>query len=397
MNNIYSDYKRIDGETDQQFEIRCYKQKLMYNDITWVQLARILNEELGLNHTESRYRKKCYSITITDTEEHDEITIAENQLKNLLMEIKKEKIKLADERTQNNALIRRMAREDTIREIAREYAQVMCDKKILNHTPITINKDSSKIGILMLSDWHYGLQIENVFNTYNENVFISRINRLKDEVTRIIKENKLEYLHVVNLSDLIAGRIHLSIRLQSRCDVISQTMMVSETLAELLNYFSCLCTVYYHDVLDNHSRLEPRKEDSLDLESLVRIIPWYLKERLKDNQDIIFDKECLSTDIATFKVFNFNVAALHGHKDKPSKVVDNVTNMLGSKHDLILTAHRHHFAAEEEHNCIRVSNGCLLGVDDYAENLRLLSKPSQTFIISTPDSVCKEIHRIDLM
>lgn len=396
MINYNSNYKRLDGESDQEFENRCYKQKLLNNDVTWFELSKILNHELNLNYSESRYRKRCNSIFVENAFQKNDTEIAVEQLQDLLLDIRKEKVKLSDERAQNNAFIRKMAREDTIREIAKEYAAAMSNKKILNPINLSFKKEEDKAGILMLSDWHYGLEVNNVFNTYNEDIFLQRINQLRDEADIIIKENKISYLHIVNLSDLIAGRIHASIRMQSRCDVISQTMFVSEVLAELLTHFSSYCKVYYHDVLDNHSRLEPNKNDSLDLESLVRIIPWYLRERLSDNADIIFDEEQQGVDIAHFKVFNFKVAATHGHKDRPSKVIDNMTNMLGTKNDLVLTAHRHHFSAEEESNCIRVSNGCLIGVDDYSQSLRLLSRPSQTFIIATPKLVCKEIHRIEL-
>ena len=44
-------------------------------------------------------------------------TNEENPYADILAEIKKERIKLSDERTQNNAYIRRISREETIKEI----------------------------------------------------------------------------------------------------------------------------------------------------------------------------------------------------------------------------------------------------------------------------------------
>ena len=43
-----------------------------------------------------------------------------------------------------------------------------------------------------------------------------------------------------------------------------------------------------------------------------------------------------------------------------------------------------------------VSNSSLMGVDRYAEKLRLTSDPSQTFIVATPENVCECIYRIIL-
>ena len=60
----------------------------------------------------------------------------------------------------------------------------------------------------------------------------------------ICRKNDVNKLHVVNLSDLISGYIHLTLRLQNRYDVITQVMDIAEILAEFLNnlskYFMCV-------------------------------------------------------------------------------------------------------------------------------------------------------------
>ena len=411
MNNFLNSlanhkYLSLKDENKEEYELRCYRQKALDDDISWRELAMIMNDQLQEEHWESYYRKRAKKfLELADVYNFNEINekqdnvnekdVSDDKYSEAILELKKAKVKLSDERTQNNAYIRRLAREETIKEIAHDFAQVMAKEKALVEKKFRPDFECNNYsGILMLSDWHYGMEISNPFNTYNKNVFNDRIDNLIDQVNKVIRDKKLKELHVVNLSDLIAGRIHQTIRLQSREDVISQVMYVSEVLAEMLSEFSLYTTVVYHDVLDNHSRLEPIKGDALNLESLARIIPWYLKERLIENEDIIIDDKSIATDIAAFEVKDFKVAAVHGHKDKPHKVIDNMMNMLGEKHDLVLTAHLHHFACEEEHECVRVSNGTLMGVDDFAEDLRLTSKPSQTLIIATPDNVCSEIRRL---
>lgn len=388
-------YRCKKDETAPQYEERCYLQKERDDDIRWEDLAEIMNEELMLNHSESWYRKRAKRLVPSGVDAENASDA--DEIESDLLELKKARVKLSDERVQNNAYIRRLAREDTIKEIAHDFAQTMSSKKILEvseREPVSYLGGNA--GILMLSDWHYGIEINNYFNIYNADVFRERIDKLTTTVLDIIKEKKIPELHVVNLSDLIAGRIHYSIRLQSREDVISQVMYVSEILAEMLTEFAIYTKVVYHDVLDNHSRLEPVKKDALELETLARIIPWYLKERLINWTNIVIDDNSTATDIAAFEVKGFKIAAVHGHKDKPSKVIDNMTNMLGEKNDLVLTAHLHHFSCEEEHECVRVSNGSLMGVDNFAEDLRLTSRASQTMIVVTPDNVCAEIRRIIL-
>lgn len=386
-----------DNETEQEYKIRCFQEKNNFG-VTWQDLADILNCQLKKNYSPDAYRKQYtrYKKTLEDLDQEDYV----NDLNELLMEMKKERVKLSDERTQNNSYIRKLAREETLKEIALEYAKVM-EKKPLLYEPVILDDkytspDKNREAILLLSDWHYGIDVNNYINTYNPSICKSRVSELLEKVYNIIVKEKISKLHVVNLSDLICGRIHMGLRLQSRIDVITQTMDVAEILAEFLSYLSKITKIEYRDVLDNHSRLEPNKAESLELESLVRIIPWYLKERLKKDSNICFPDNYNDDDILAFQVCGNNIAAVHGHKDKPTKVIDNMIVMTGRLNDLVLTAHLHHFSAEEEHECVRISNGSLMGTDDYAKDLRLTSKPSQTMIICTSKNVTECIYKINL-
>ena len=85
---------------------------------------------------------------------------------------------------------------------------------------------------------------------------------------------------------------------------------------------------------------------------------------------------------------------MHGHKDSPKMVVNNISLMTRNNYDLILSAHLHHFQCDEQFNAVVVSNGSLMGVDDYAETLRVCSRPSQNLIVISEDSPAESIHRI---
>ena len=198
----------------------------------------------------------------------------------------------------------------------------------------------------------------------------------------------------MNLSDLIAGRIHQTIRLQSRIDVISQTMQVSELLAEFIANLAEHFEIEYYDCLDNHSRLEPNKKEARDLESLTRITKWYLKERFINNSHVHVNDNIISEDIITFDVCGHKVIATHGHKDKSNKVIDNLSLFTQDHYDLVLSAHEHHFSADEKNNTLRFSSGTLMGSDDYSENLRLTSTPSQLLIVASEDNITEYVCRI---
>ena len=350
--------------------------------LQWKDIASTINTELDYDFTPAKYKSQ-YLRAKWKEDDIDEYIDAQ-----------KEKVSNRDILNQANAYIRRLSREDSIKEIAYNCAKEMSSKKLL---PIYFESDCESKGdnkaILCISDWHYGIEFKNYWNAYSPEIARQRIAILCKKAIEYGVKNGVNQIHVVNLSDLIAGRIHAQIRYQSRFDVITQTIEISEILAEFLTELSKYFKVDYRDCLDNHSRLEPNKSDSLDLESLVRVTTWYLKERLK-NTDITIHDNLFGEDIASFNVFNHKICAVHGHKDRPDNVIKNLTLMTQEHWDLILTAHRHHFSADESNECLVISNGSLMGTDDYAANLRLSSKPTQNLIIVSEDNVAQSIYRI---
>lgn len=362
--------------------------------LTWQDIADIINEQLNLNYSEKTYRIR-YAELIKNKTLGIDANIIDMDLEERILELKKEKIKVSDERNQTRAYVRKLAREETIKDIAYDAAKVMAASKPLLTSSVP-NTDVTKCsGILELSDWHYGMDFKNPWNTYNTKEAVKRIQRLKDETIKWCMRYKCEELHVLNLADLIAGRIHLGIRFESRIDVITQILEVSELLAEFLSDLSLTLNIpiHYYGCTDNHSRLEPNKSDSLNLESLSRVTDWYLKDRFNGSGIICHDNK-FGEDIITLKVQGHKVAAVHGDKDKQSAVIDKLSTFTRQCYDLICTAHMHHFSADENNLCTVVCNGSLMGTDTYAKNMRLTSAPSQNFIAVTPDNVTYGIHRI---
>lgn len=399
MNNYI---QPLENESFDEYKLRVYRMKQLGNcSLTWLEIAEMFGELFGIFKDESKWRKEAKELLISDVES---ITSPEESMKedlrDLILELKKERVKSTDERTQNNAYIRRIAREETIIEIANNAVDKISKSNPIVLTPylgMVENTDAEAIAVI--SDWHYGIEVNNYWNKFNPEVCVKRIKKYLGKLIQTCDLFSITKIHLVNLSDLIAGRIHATIRLESREDVISQTIHVSEILAQFINELTQRgYDVEYYDCLDNHSRLEPIKSDSLDLESLVRIIPWYLKERFKAEDRLTIHTNDYSDDIITFTVLDglYNVGAVHGHKDKPQQVIKNLTLMTKENFDLILTAHLHHWAGDETNRTIQISNGSLMGTDSYAKDLRLDSQPSQNIIIATRDSVCDYIRRVPL-
>ena len=381
-------FSRNSEETFEDYKKRLYKIKFETNRPTWDNIAELLNEH---QPPWGQHSRKYYTNEAKRMFEDDSLSSAD--ISEYITELKKERYKLTEERVQNNAYIRKLAREDTLKEIAKDYANQMSSKKILDLPDFEMQDMGNKDGILCISDFHYGIEVDNAYNSYNPDVCKKRISTLLTKVIPLIEEHGISCVYVVNLGDMICGRIHQSLRYQSRIDVITQVMDISEILAEFLTQLSHHVLVKYIDVDDNHSRLEPKKTDSLMLETLTRLIPWYLLLRLKDNVNIQVvnnpNREC-----ALLNLQGHSIAAVHGHNDSPNKVIENVKNLTGESINLVLMAHFHHFEANESNDCVRVANGSLMGPDDYALRLRKLSPPSQNFIVVTKETPVYAIYRI---
>lgn len=378
------------NETVNDYILRVCSSKLDF-DLTWEDVAHIINVELGENLSERSYRRKYEKLLNMSS-----VNII-NDVETLL-EMKKERVKLQDERSQINYFIRLQAREEAMREMALEAVEKIASIKQLEipKNNKRISSKQEKIGTLAIGDWHYGLEVDVFYNKYNPELCRKRVKELAIKCIDISEKEGLEILNIVNLGDMISGRIHLPLRLQNRCDAVTQTMEVSELIAEFLNILSEFVNINYYSVSDNHSRIEPNKKESFQPESFTRIIDWYLKERMKDNGHIRFFDNVYGDDICTFKIFDHTLAAVHGDKDKTNKVISNLNLYLQNHLDIILTAHLHHFSADESNETIRFCNGSLMGCDDFSSNLRLNSKPSQLFIVSTPTNVSECVYKIDV-
>ena len=379
-------------------------------NITWQNIADLLNNAYTFWYSESYYRKKYKKLkqeqSCNSQQQYDEFIEKQQEqlekqytdfINDQLIEIKKEKIKARDERIQTNAILRRLAREETLKEIAQyavQHFNAIKTIKRYNYDIDDILQSLDNEGILMLSDWHYGINIDLYENKFNTDICEERIAKLLCNVKNLVSNTKIKKLYIVNLSDLIAGRIHLPLRINSQVDTITQILRVSEILADFINELSALVPIEFYNCLDNHSRLEPNKKESLDLESLARIVPWFIKERLSFNKNVHVNDNKYGEDIITFNCNGHNVIGVHGDNDKPTQVVTNLTLLTNNIYDLMLTAHRHHFSADEENQTVIVSNGTLMGCDNFSHKLRKSSKPSQNFIVVTEENPIQAIYRI---
>ena len=380
------------NESINDYQYRIYKARLNL-ELSWQEAADILNLNLNQNLSKDAYRKKFKKLFEEDTEYNFDLDPTYSEIDEKIILMNKQKVKLSDERIQINALVRKIAREETIKEIALDLAKIL-PKVELKEKIYKYNSEYE--GILCISDWHYGLDVNLPWNKYDVNIARERLENLFYNIIKFIKLYQLKHITILNLGDLINGRIHLTLRLNSRIDVITQIIQVTELLTDFINKLSEYVEIDYYDCNDNHSGVEANKTDSLDLESLYRITTWYLSNVYKNSDTVKINLNTLNDDIISFKLYDFSIGAVHGHKDKPEKAIENLTMMTKVPFDLICTAHLHHFQGDEKNECMLISNGSLMGTDDHAASLRYSSKPSQNLIIVSPDNVTFGVHKINV-
>lgn len=434
--------KGVDESID-AYKVRLCRNKDAYQ-LSWSGISRLIYDNTNEYHDESYYRKRFGKIkdvlkmgeqpkqlymdlrgqennpnlkrtptctnncadedTVVEDGNEDPIDEIKQELQETLFAIKKERVKLSDERAQNNALIRIMSREETLKEIATSVAESLNERIILDIPIKKFNTNDTKhrrVGVLEISDWHYGIDVNNYFNTYNPEITKQCVKKLRDEVLNKCAELGISELNVCNLGDMIAGRIHSQIRINSRFDVITQQMHVSEILAEFLTDLSTGCgdkkralKINYRDCLDNHSRIEPNKKESLQLETLARMTPWFLKTRIKDNPNITIYDNDIGFDIMKFEVLGWKFVGVHGDLDKPKSAVTNLSMFTKDFADVYMSAHFHRFSSDERNQCLLVSNGSMMGVDDLSYTLRLTSTPSQNLIVVNENNPLEFISRL---
>lgn len=369
--------------------------------LSWVEITNVLNEELGYDYpTDSSYRKsyKRYTCAV----ESDLVSDNLENLKDTLSDEQREymdKVKISDEKTNIRGMLRAISREETLKDIAKEVAETLKDTRLIE--PVTIyNKfeAGNSEAILILSDWHYGIDYEGFANTFNPVICKERVKKLREEVIKILTKEQVKHLHIFNLGDLISGNIHLPLRINSRVDVISQTMHVAEILAEFIEDMTKIIPVTYSSCVDNHSRVNANKKESLQIESFARFIDWHIvnKMELTENSKFIYNPNHMGDDIIdTYLCGKWKVLGVHGHLDSPTKALKDLTRYCCGA-DMVVSAHLHHFNANEDDGTVLYCNGSMCGTDDFAHSLRAYSPPSQLMIISTPECVDKVVYKIRL-
>ena len=302
-----------------------------------------------------------------------------------IIRLKKERQKLSDARVEYNRQIRQEARKESYSEMIK---RIICENVEPTDLKVQYHTFNSNTDLLVhLTDIHTGIEIITWNNTFNQDILKERIEKFTSEILKIRDLHKSENCYLV-IGEILSGIIHNNLRLQNNMDLMEQFKYISELISVMLikiaNHFN---HIYVYVTPGNHSRISPKKEDSLDGENMDVLLPFYLKAKLQNINNIDICENNIDPEIAMFNIRGNNVFASHGHKDNPASVVQNFTMMFGIKPDIVLLGHRHLNGLTTVYNAKVIESGCCSGTDQYAMSIRKTNRPEQTISVVGQDGL----------
>ena len=208
-------YNRYENESDEELIFRVCQDKDLIG--TWGQVADILNDLLGAEYTESKYRKQYTAFTKMFKANENKFISDDNYIKQLReqeQELKKERQKLSDERIEFNKQIREQARRESFEDLIKRVVCENVEPIEINTNPIRANYITDNDVLAHITDIHTGVEIDNFKNVFNEDILKDRIERYTQEILNVKRIHGSENCYLV-VSEILSGIIHNTLRIIS--------------------------------------------------------------------------------------------------------------------------------------------------------------------------------------
>lgn len=330
----------------------------------------------------------CRTLQILDDASREGF-VSENPISEIdskMLELKKERQKLSDQRIALNKIIRDRARQEELHEVLLE-AVSNGDLPSLDYHPSYIGPSDNDL-LVSLNDIHYGANVDNYWNHYDSDICKQMMRRYIDQIISIGRTHGSENCIVWANGDMISGNIHNSIAVTNKENVIEQITGVSELIAEFLAELSKhFASVRYVSVAGNHSRIDVR-ERALKDERLDDLVEWYLSARLQQHENIVFG-HCEKVDSTMYlidirgKVY----CGVHGDYDGSASKAQTLQTMARRPLYAVLSGHLHHNRIDCVQGVRTVMAGSFLGMDDYCVTKRIYGEPQQLVCVCDTNGI----------
>src|SRR5574344_1072476 len=381
------DFKRQSNEDENSYIFRICENK--YKIGTWQDVCNILNKELDHDYNESWYRKMYQSFITLFSAVKDKYYKDEDlsYLEEKIFELKKEKVKIADEKNKLGRFVKAEAKIDKVLESLENNIKSNYSEKWNPYTIPTIVSENDVL--VMLSDLHFGSTFDNFSGKYNSQIAQERINKYLVSIISIAKRHNAKNCYLSLQGDLISGSIHKRVAILNKENIIEQIIGVSKLISEFIYGLAPIFeNVYIYSVDGNHSRLDI-KDDSLHAERLDYLITWYLKASLDKLKNVYIKDNVVDNSISILDIRGKKYVSVHGDFDRYSKKgVSDLSTFLGFIPYAVLFGHLHECSFGIENGIHMIRSGCLCGTgDDYTIEKRLIGKASQMVCVCNTGGV----------
>lgn len=361
-------------------------------ELTWTELAEILNKELVDDESEylgeSAYRKKyqqakafydeVFSRMVSE-EYHDQIAERERALQKTLYKVQTEKLEY-------NRWLREDARdelfEEKVIESIRKYSNVSNQPRAIDVV------HGNRAGVLVIADCHFGKEykiyglLNEVINEYSPEIFYSRMEQVFNETLEQVKKEGLSVIHIYNLGDSVEGFIRNSQLWSLRWGVIDSATIFGNYMGDWLRALSSKVSVVYHQTDGNHDelRLLDGKKGQHLCESAGKIIKNCIVLKNEGNPNFKFVEN--KTGFIFDNICGYNILGIHGEAKNLAQAIMEFDNIYDTKISYLIAGHKHH---GEFKNC-GVRKGCIgvgsiIGSDEFSMSIRQCADATASFIV----------------
>ena len=386
------DFNLKPGENQWQYKWRVYQAKQNgLIDMDWADLSAKIDATLRPDEpqfNESVYRKE--SALLHRYWENVFLREKAPNVQDEMDKLYKAKRLLADQRREYNKVLVSDARAEHLgEEMLLAVKRMNEDYPLLSVVVHSRAGFSGKEAVLFISDVHYGMITDNMWNRYNTTICKERLERLVEKASNVCMFQGIRKLHIVLLGDMVAGSIHVGVRVASEENTIDQLMHVSELLAQAINGLSAsVPEIEVYSTYGNHARVVANKKESIHADNMERILPWWLRERLVTNSRIRVN-ESPYHEFVKVDVLGAGIVAPHGDLDNIREagliIPALFANVGGAPVKYVVMGDKHHQESYERLGVESFIVGSLCGTDNYANDKRLFSKPSQMMMVFDPE------------
>lgn len=374
--------ERLSGEKDLDYHKRIIFGKLVDKTLADIDFAELSESVYGQQYSSDVARRMMYgskrTLDLIDRERIDSVKDGAiiDEINDKMIELQKERQKFYDMRNAFNRVVRERSRQEELNEILVDAVQ-NGNLPALNYEPNYVAASDNDL-LVSLNDIHYGIDIHNAWNTYNPDICRNMMCRYLDRIIEIGERHSSENCIVFNNGDTISGKIHMTIQLANKENVIEQVKgvseLISEFLAELSRHFK---TVMFVSVAGNHSRLDT-KDNSPMGERMDDLVEWYLQARLQNFDNIkIGATEKIDSTMYLMDIRGKTYCGVHGDFDPTPNKIPALQTMAGRPVYAVLCGHLHHNKIDNVQGVKTIMAGSFMGMDDYCIQKRIFGKPEQ--------------------